>query len=58
MNAVLLSETVDLLALPFWILLFAYFFRKPQPTLEEKFFAAFAATGFLVDGYLSLCRFG
>jgi hypothetical protein len=52
-----IREWVDVLALPLWILLFAYFFRKPNPTAEEKGFAAFAATGFLVDGYLSLCRF-
>ena len=52
-----IREWVDVLALPLWILLFAYFFRKPNPTAEEKGFAAFAAVGFLVDGYLSLCRF-
>ncbi len=52
-----LREWVDGFALPFWVLMLLYFWRKSQRmelTLDEKVLAAFAATGLLVDGVLTL----
>jgi hypothetical protein len=54
--ALRLRELVDVLALPFWILMLAYFWRKAERgdlATEEKILAAFAATGLLVDGTLT-----
>lgn len=51
-----LRELVDVLAIPFWVLLVVYFWRKAerfQLATEEKILAAFAATGLLVDGTLT-----
>ena len=53
----ILRELVDILALPFWVLMIAYFWRKAervQLATEEKILAAFAATGLFVDGALTL----
>ena len=52
-----LREWVDVLALPFWVLMLLYFWRKAQRmelTLDEKVLAAFAGTGLVVDGILTI----
>lgn len=49
------ASVADILALPFWLVLLAYFYRKTEPlTLEEKVLVAFGCSGLLIDGGLTV----
>jgi hypothetical protein len=43
------SYAGDILAIPLFLWLFLYFFKKKEKTLEEKGLMIFAAGGFIAD---------
>ncbi len=56
LRSVWLPRAADFLAIPFWIMLLAYFLRKPELTPEEKVLTAFAGTGLAADIVFTLFR--